>query len=106
MIHVSRWVYQFFVAPIPAGMEACHICDNPVCVNPDHIFIGTHADNMADMKAKNRQAYAGLTTCLRGHERSEENVYMSPNGYPTCRQCRRMKERERYAAKRLTGDEE
>ncbi len=39
---------------IPKGLYACHICDNPLCINPDHIFLGTTKENMADAKAKNR----------------------------------------------------
>lgn len=40
--------------PIPEGMHICHHCDNPPCVRPDHLFLGTNADNQADRKAKGR----------------------------------------------------
>ena len=38
----------------------CHRCDNPICCNLAHLFIGTQADNVADMRAKNRESYSGL----------------------------------------------
>src|SRR5207253_1618458 len=47
-----RWAWTIAHGPIPAGAFLCHRCDERRCVNPDHLFLGTHAINMVDLKAK------------------------------------------------------
>jgi len=54
--HRVAWILSR--GPIPGGMLVCHHCDNPPCCNPDHLFIGTHADNIRDRTQKNR-SYQG-----------------------------------------------
>lgn len=53
---LSRVVYEIYKGTPPGDSHVCHTCDNPLCINPDHFFLGSHAENMLDRARKNRQA--------------------------------------------------
>lgn len=97
----NRFVWELTHGQEPDGF-VCHSCDNPLCCNPDHLWIGTHIDNMNDMRAKGRAAKQSDTHCQRGHEFTPENTYVSVghngNTRRTCRECVRVGHRQQYKA--------
>lgn len=88
MHSAHRFAWERVHGPIPKGLFACHRCDTPGCVNPDHIFLGTPRDNFEDMRRKRRHTWNRRTHCINGHEYTPENTYMRKDR-PTARMCRK-----------------
>lgn len=93
-----RASYKLFKGDIPEGMCVLHKCDNPSCINPDHLFIGDWDVNNKDRAAKGRTVTptTNLTHCKRGHEFNKENTTIRKNGARLCRICNNNKSMERY----------
>lgn len=88
-ILAHRFAYELFKGEIPNGMYVLHSCDTPPCVNPEHLRIGTNADNNRDRVEHGRQGTNGWekrTHCPQGHEYTLENTYLFENRR-YCRAC-------------------
>lgn len=84
----SRVAWLLTNGPISPGMLVCHRCDNPPCVSPYHLFLGTASDNQRDSVEKGRHVNTKKTKCPAGHEYSEQNTAMV-EGKRICIICRK-----------------
>ena len=95
-------VYEALRGPIAAGLECDHLCRVPWCVNPDHMDLVTHAENVSRGAARwvPGERQRAKTHCPRGHGYSPENTYVQPStGGRACRACDRAKKRARMQSK-------
>lgn len=96
-----RISYETFRAKIPSGLYVLHHCDNRACINPDHLFIGTQKDNVADMNRKNRHPHPFKDACKNGHPFNEKNSILRGEGNARrCLICARLAYK-RYDEKRI-----
>ena len=94
-----RVAYLLWRGPLKKGLFVCHRCDNPGCVRPSHLFLGTGSDNIRDSLAKGRHHAASRTHCPRGHEYAGDNLIVTTQGggrykQRLCRVCERIRYRK------------
>lgn len=75
MQRMHRFSYEIHRHVITDGLFCCHKCDNKACINPEHLFLGTHTDNMQDQTNKGKHPESKKTHCPKGHVYDEINTY-------------------------------
>ena len=97
-VGAHRFAYEYFVGPIPDGLELDHLCRVRNCVNPAHLEAVTHAENIRRGESP-LAINAAKTHCLKGHPLDAENTYRWRGGRH-CRICVRARVRAYRARKR------
>ena len=101
--YVYRLVLEAFVGPCPEGMVACHWNDDPSDNRLENLRWDTEKANQADKMRNGHNTNANKTHCKNGHEYTDENTYIRPDGNRDCRECVRIRGREYYQRKKKAG---
>lgn len=91
-IRQTRWsthrlAWTLAHGPIPPGMQVLHRCDNPACINPEHLFLGTQADNMKDMARKGRSSRGVKNRTAKLTEEQVLAIRADPRPHRTIAAC-------------------
>ena len=102
--HHAAHRFSHWIATLETPPVVRHKCDNRTCVNPHHLEGGTQSDNMKDTVERGRHYFANKTHCPLGHEYTEDNTYVRPNGHRECRSCRKArKDRDKVELPEMQG---
>jgi hypothetical protein len=102
-VRAHRFSYELDTGINPGKLQVLHKCDNPPCVNPEHLFLGTIFDNMRDCALKKRNCQQKKTHCPKGHPLEGDNLvvgYLLRKNRRTCRTCRNIQNKARPRCRR------
>lgn len=91
-----RFAWELINGPIRDGFWVLHHCDNRLCVNPEHLYLGDNQQNVDDKMRRGRHPNSLQTECKHGHPFDEANTYVTKRGARMCRACNRIAQ-QRYA---------
>lgn len=89
--NAHRWIWEQINGPASSKLHLDHLCRNKLCVNPTHMELVTHAENLR--RGKHTSYQAMKTHCKRGHPFDEANTYVKKTGR-ACKACSRMHVRD------------
>mgnify|MGYP002136427592 CR=1 FL=1 len=92
-MYAHRFSYLIHYGDFDRSLYVLHRCDNPSCVKPDHLFLGTARDNLLDASSKGRHYNTKKTHCPYGHEYSVDNPWIH-QGSRRCRECHNNRPRK------------